>query len=106
MGTLVSIRTFLERRSMTVCLVSLVTVFSVLGMLYALASRGGWYAVEAAYGAVLAWAIYGACWVNLVGACARGYSSSRCQICSVVLLLGGLLLAGASWGLLGRTGFL
>jgi hypothetical protein len=106
-GTLASIRAFLERRSLAVCLASLA---AVLGEFALLLMDGSPPALHMrwllAYAAIQGLAIYGSCWVILVGACARGYSSSRCQICCVILLLGGLLVLFGASALLGKSGVL
>jgi FAD/FMN-containing dehydrogenase len=92
-GTLASIRAFLERRALSVCLVSWVVVVggltSILGSGLGSAQYGDWVL---GWAAVQALGIYGACWVILVGACTRGYPSARCQLCCVILVLGPVLV--------------
>jgi len=103
-------RTFLEQRSLSVCLASLVMGLSAVGFLPGLAQRpappGAWDLAFASYTAALALLSWVAAWVNLIRACARGYSSSRCQVgCIILCRAAGPVLFSAAV-VLGRVGVL
>ncbi len=107
MGTLASIRAFLESRSLTVCLGSLVLVLTALGSELPFerqpAPRDAWFAAATAHAALLSVVVWVLAWVNLVGACRRGYSPARCQVCCVVLFLEGAPLALLAYAFLDRV---
>ena len=109
-GTVASMRTFLERRSLTVCWASLIMGLSAVGFLPAFHQRpalqGAWGFAFAAYAAALALLIWVAAWVNLIRACARGYSSSRCQIGCLVLCLAAVPALISAGAVLDRLGTL
>ena len=109
-GALASMRTFLEQRSLSVCLASLVMGLSAVGFLPGFAQRpapaGAWDLAFASYAAALALLSWVAAWVNLIRACARGYSSSRCQVGCIILCLAAVPVLFSAAVVLGRVGVL